>query len=575
MSLFTKIKSSSFITVVLIFTGLILLNIFAQFIKSHIDLTQEKRFTLTEPTKKELKNVQDAVFVRVLLDGHFPAGFKRLQTAVRDILIEYHGINPLVEFKFEDPDIAGDAVEKKKKFEEFAQQGLVPMRLRLIDNDQKTEQYIFPYAIVNYRNNQTVVRLLENEVPGQNPEIAINNSVSLLEYKLSNAIQKLLSNQRPNIVFTEGHDELSPEETYDLESGLRQFYNTGRFNLDSVTQIPFKDTLNRVDILIVAKPKKPFSEKQKFLLDQYIMQGGKVLWLIDVLNADLQSMQQTGRIIPTDYNLNLNDQFFKYGFRLNPNIIADMECARIPLKVGQVGGTPQMDLFQWFYYPIVSPKSAHPIVKSLDRVWLQFPSNIDTIKTKTEVRKTVLLTSSAHSRLQYVPSEINFEMLRYTPEPEKFNNGLQPVAVILEGIFPSLFENRVSEQQLQVLQKLGQTYRTQSVSTKMLVVSDGDVAKNEVDAQKNTSLPLGYNKVERYKFANKDFLLNAIEYMLDDNGIIAARSKEVRLRLLDAPKAKAEINYWRFINIGVPLIALVFAGIFFTWKRKEKFAVNK
>lgn len=568
MSLLDKIKSSSFITIILVLAGLILLNTSAQYVKSHIDLTQEKRFTLTEPTKKELKNVHDAVFVRVLLDGHFPAGFKRLQTAVRDMLNEYHGINPLVEYKFEDPDIAGDDAEKKKKFEEFAQQGLVPMRLRLVDNDQKTEQYIFPYAIVNYRNNQTVVRLLENEVPGQNPEIAINNSVSLLEYKLSNAIQKLLSNQRPNIVFTEGHDELSPEETYDLESSLRQFYNTGRFNLDSVTQIPFKDTLSRVDILIVAKPKKPFSEKQKFLLDQYIMQGGKVIWLIDVLNADLQSMQQTGRMIPTDYNLNLNDQFFKYGFRLNPNIIADMECARIPLKVGQVGGTPQMDLFQWFYYPIVSPKSNHPIVKSLDRVWLQFPSNIDTIKTKTNVRKTVLLSSSAHSRLQYVPSEINFEMLRYTPEPEKFNNGLQSVAVILEGIFPSLFENRVNEQQLQVLQKLGQTFRSQSVPTKMLVVSDGDIARNDIDAQKNTSMPLGYNKVERYKFANKDFLLNAVEYMLDDNGIIAARSKDVRLRLLDAPRAKAEINFWRFFNIGIPLLLLVLAGIFFTWRRR-------
>ena len=572
MSFFDKIKSSSFITVILVLAVLILLNISSQFIKSHVDLTQEKRFTLTEPTKKELKNVQDAVFVRVLLDGHFPAGFKRLQTAVRDMLNEYHGINPLVEYKFEDPDITGDATEKKKKFEEFAQQGLVPMRLRLVDNDQKTEQYIFPYAIVNYRNNQTVVRLLENEVPGQNPEIAINNSVSLLEYKLSNAIQKLLSNQRPNIVFTEGHDELSPEETYDLENSLRQFYNTGRFNLDSVTQIPFKDTLNRVDILIVAKPKKPFSEKQKFLIDQYVMQGGKVIWLIDVLNADLQSMQQTGRMIPTDYNLNLNDQFFKYGFRLNPNIIADMECARIPLKVGQVGGTPQMDLFQWFYYPIVSPKSLHPIVKSLDRVWLQFPSNIDTIKTKTLVRKTVLLSSSEHSRLQYVPSEINFEMLRNTPEPGKFNNGLQPVAVILEGSFPSLFENRVNEQQLQVLQKLGQTFKTQSISTKMLVVSDGDIARNDIDAQKNTSLPLGYNKVERYKFANKDFLLNAIEYMLDDNGIIAARSKDVRLRLLNAPRAKAEMNFWRFINIGVPLIVLVLAGIFFTWRRKVNWA---
>ncbi len=572
MNFLNKIKFSGFITIALVVAGLILLNILAQFVKSHIDLTQEKRFTLTEPTKKELNDVHDVVFVRVLLEGHFPAGFKRLQTAVRDMLNEYHGINPMIEYKFEDPDIAGDAAEKKKKFEEFAQQGLVPMRLRLVDNDQKTEQYIFPYAIVNYRNRQTVVRLLENEVPGQNSDASLNNSIALLEYKLSNAIQKLLSNQRPNIVFTEGHDELAESETYDLENSLKQFYNTGRFNLDSVTQIPFKDSLSRVDILVMAKPKKPFSEKQKFLIDQYVMQGGKVIWLIDALNADLQSMQQTGKLIPTDYPLNLNDQFFKYGFRLNPNIVVDMECARIPLKVGMTGGTPQFDLFQWFYYPIVAPKSQHPIVKSLDRVWLQFPSNIDTIKTKTDVRKTILLSSSIHSRLQYIPSEINFEMLRYTPETEKFNNGLQPVAVILEGIFPSLFENRVTPEQIGVLQKLGQSFKTASVPTKMLVVSDGDIARNDIDTKKNTSMPLGFNKVEGHKFANKDFLLNSIEYMLDDNGIIAARSKDVRLRLLDAPRAKAEINSWRFLNIGVPLLLLTIAGFFFTWLRKRKFA---
>ena len=445
------------------------------------------------------------------------------------------------------------------------------MRLRLVDNDQKTEQYIFPYAIVNYRNRQTVVRLLENESPGQNPEAALTNSVALLEYKLSNAIQKLLSNQRPNIVFTEGHDELLPAETYDLESSLQQFYNTGRFNLDSVTQIPFKDSLSRVDILVVAKPRKAFSEKQKFLIDQYIMQGGKVIWLIDPLNADLQSMQQTGKLIPTDYPLNLTDQFFKYGFRLNPNLVVDMECGHIALKVGQEGNNPQFDKFQWFYYPIVAPKSKHPIVKSLDRVWLQFPSNIDTIKTKTEVRKTILLSSSIHSRLQYIPSEINFEMLRYTPEPEKFNNGLQPVAVLLEGTFPSLFENRVTETQMQVLKQLRQNYKNASVPTKMLVVSDGDIARNEIDVQKNTSLPLGFNKIEGHKYANKDFLLNSIEYMLDDNGIIAARSKDVRLRLLDAPRAKAEINFWRFLNIGVPLVILALVGIFFTWLRRRKY----
>ncbi len=564
-------RTQSFITVALVVVILLIINVLASYFDNHIDLTEEKRFTVTEPTKRQVKELDDVVFVRVLLDGKFPASFKRLQNSTREMLNDFHDLNPYLEYKFEDPSVTGTPEEKKKRYEELSKEGLVPTRLRLVDDKEKTEQYIFPFAEFNYKNRKVLVKLLEEDIPGQSPEISLNNSVSLLEYKFSNAIQKLIKNERPNIVFTEGHGELKKEETADLEQTLRAFYDTGRINLDSIGEIPFR-TENKVDILVIAKPLTGFTEKQKFQLDQYVMQGGKVIWLIDRLNADLAGMQKMGEMLPTDYPLNLEDILFKYGVRINPNLIVDMQCARIPMKVGAVGGAPQMELFQWYYFPIAAPSSQHPIVKSLDRVWFQFPSSIDTIRTKSDVKKTILLSSSRTSRLQFTPTRLNFEILRYPADPTKFDKGPQPIAVMLEGQFQSLYENRVTPEQLQSLAQLNLKYEPLSKPTKMLVVSDGDVARNEYDTRQGAMLKLGYNRFENYKFANKDFLLNAVEYMLDDKGIIEARGKEVKLRLLDTVKMKDNKTLIQVLNILLPLVFLGLFGAFYAWRRKRLYA---
>jgi ABC-2 type transport system permease protein len=570
--LFQTNRSQSFITLALVVVITLILNVLANSFTAQVDLTEEKRFSLTEPTKKQLRDLNDVVFVRCLLGSKLPAGFKRLQTETRKALEDFKSINPNIDFKFEDPSVGGSETERKQQFESFAKEGLVPMRLRLVNDDAKTEQYIFPYCEFNYRNEKVVVKLLENDVPNMNPELALNNSIALLEYKFSNAIQKLQTNRKPNIVFTDGHKELQPEETADLENSLRAFYNVGRINLDSIASIPFGNKENQVDILVVAKPKSAFTEKHKFQIDQYIMQGGKVMWLIDRLNADLAGMMQTGEMLPSDYPLNIEDQLFKYGCRIQPNMVLDMEASRIPLKVGAVGGAPQMDLFKWWYYPIVAPSSNHPIVKSLDRVWLQFPSTVETIKTKTEVKKTTLLASSKYSRTQFTPTRLNFEILRYPEDKSKFDKGNQPLAVMLEGEFPSLYENRVTAEQFAVLQQLGLQYAATSKPTKMLVVGDGDVARNEYDTQKGATLPLGYNRFEKYKFANKDFLLNAVEYMLDDKGIIEARGKEIKLRLMDSERAKADSGFLASVNILLPLGLVGLFGAFFLWRRRKKYA---
>jgi ABC-2 type transport system permease protein len=570
--LFQTNRSQSFITLALVTVIALIINILANSFTTQVDLTEEKRFSLTEPTKKQLRELNDVVFVRCLLGSKLPAGFKRLQTETRKALEDFKSINPNIDFKFEDPSVGGSEAERKQQFESFAKDGLVPMRLRLVNDDAKTEQYIFPYCEFNYHNEKVVVKLLENDVPNMNPELALNNSIALLEYKFSNAIQKLQTDRKPNIVFTDGHKELQPEETADLEQSLRAFYNVGRINLDSVAAIPFGNKQSQVDILMIAKPKTAFSEKNKFQIDQYIMQGGKVMWLIDRLNADLAGMMQTGEMLPNDYPLNIEDQLFKYGCRIQPNMVLDLEASRIPMKVGAVGGAPQMDLFKWWYYPIVAPSSNHPIVKSLDRVWLQFPSTVETIKTKTEVKKTTLLASSKYSRTQFTPTRLNFEILRYPEDKTKFDKGNQPLAVMLEGVFPSLYENRVTAEQFAVLQQLGLQYSPLSKNTKMLVVGDGDIARNEYDTQKGATLPLGYNRFEKYKFANKDFLLNAVEYMLDDKGIIEARGKEIKLRLMDSERAKADSTFLASVNILLPLGLVGLFGAFFLWRRRKKYA---
>jgi gliding-associated putative ABC transporter substrate-binding component GldG len=552
-----------------LFCGIVFfVNILANAFYTHLDLTEEKRFTLTKPTRELLKSLDDRVYVQVLLEGDFPAGFKRLQTATREMLDDFRGVSGYIDYAFSDPN-QGSVEEINERRKALAEDGIVPVNLRVAEQGETSQKIIYPVAIFSFGERRIPVKLLENESPSLSPDQVINNSVSLLEYKFANAVKKLRTPTKPIILFTRGHGELEPLQTADLERGLRQFYETDRITLDSVTQLKPDECA----LLIVAKPRFNFPEKDKFKIDQYIMQGGKVLWLIDRLNADLDSMRFTGQFIPQDYPLNLEDMLFKYGARIQPDLILDLECTKIPLRVGQLGNAPQFDLFDWFYHPAVLPAGKHPVVKNLDRVELKFCSSIDTIRTKTPVAKTALLTSSRYSRLQFSPVNLNFEILRYQPDPEKFNKGMQTVGVLLEGVFPSNYENRVSEDMMAGLRQLGMAYRSASVPNRMIVISDGDVAANVIrDPAQESWFPLGFNRFENKTYANRELMLNAVEYLIEANGVIEARSKEVKLRLLDNIKAKEEKTYWQLLNIAVPLLFLGLFGWLFHWFRKRKYA---
>jgi len=537
--------------------------VIGNYIYGSFDMTEEKRFTLTEPTKKLLKNLDDVVYIDILLEGEFPAGFKRLQTATKELLDDFRSVNGLVEYEFSSPNDAGTTEEINQARQNLAEVGITPVNLRVKDVEESKELLIYPWAVINYKGRTFPVNLLEQEIPGLSPEIVLNNSVSLLEYKLAHAIDKLKAHRKPNILFTSGHGELLPIQTLDLEKTMSGFYNTGRIVLDSVVKIG-----QEAAVVIVAKPRGPFSEKDKFKLDQYVMQGGKVLWLIDPLVVNLDSLQGRPRYIPFEYPLELEDQLFRYGVKIKSNLILDMECSKIPLNTGN-----NLEMFPWYYHPVAAPLSTHPIVKSLDRVNLLFPSTIDTFRTKTEVKKTILLKSSKYTRTQMTPVQLNFEILRYKAEPDKFNKGGQPMAVLLEGQFSSLFKNRVKKEFVDRLEKIGEEFREQSVDTKMIVVSDGDIARNlVVNYETEEVKPLGFNKFERRIYANKDFLINALEYLIDENGVIEARSKEVKLRMLDKVKAKEEGTKWQFVNVVLPVVFLGLFGLVFNFWRRRKYA---
>jgi len=554
-----------------LFCGILLfVNVLANLFYSHLDLTEEKRFTLTKPTKNLLRGLKDRVYIKILLDGEFPAGFKRLQTATREMLDDFRSESGYIDYQFENPGV-GTVEEMNDRRKALADEGIMPVNLRVADQGETSQKLIYPVAILNFGSRKVIVKLLENDSPTLDPELVINNSVSLLEYKFANAIKKIMTQNRPIILFTKGHGELTSLQTIDLERSLNQFYDTDHVRLDSVVQIKPSDCA----LMIVAKPRSAFSEKEKFILDQYLMNGGRMMWLIDRLNADLDSLRNpSGHFIPIDYPLNMEDMLFKYGARIQPDLVMDLECTRIPVMGrGQLGNAPQMELVKWYFHPAVQPSGSHPIVKNLDRVDFQFCSSIDTIRTKTAVKKTPLLTTSKYSRLQFSPIDLSFSILQYDPDPAKFDKGMQTVGLLLEGIFPSNYENRVSEEMLSGMKQMGMEFKQESVPTRMIVISDGDVAANYIrDAAQKQWYPLGFNRFEKATFANKDLMINSIEYLIDPNGVIEARSKEVKLRLLDTVRARAEMTQWRAINLGVPLAFLGLFGFVFMRLRKRRYA---
>jgi len=545
-------------------------NVIANYFHGYLDLTEEKRFTLSESTEDVVESLDDILFVRILLDGELPGGFKRLQNATIQLMDDLNSINPNVEYEFEDV-LDGTKEEVKNRREQLSEMGVIPIALKFFNGTEYTQKGIYPYALVTYEGRTLPISLLKEQVLGEDEEITLNKSIELLEYKFANHIQKLTKEAKQNIAFARGHGELTYEQTIRIETELRALYNVGRLDLDSLVTID-----KALDLLIIAAPKETFDEQTKFKIDQYIMNGGKVLWMLEKLEADLDSIAKYTFYVPPEIETNLDDMLFKYGVRIQPDLVLDLESTVIPQIVGSQGGKPQTMFYKWYYHPLAMPNQNHPIGKNLDRVNLFFPSSLDTIRTKYKVEKTPLLTTSPYSRYQLNPVRLNFQILKDPPVTSKFNKGKIPLAYLLEGTFESVYANRITPDFQAGLDQLNIEFKEKSEPTKQIVITDADFAKNLINTRNNSAEPIGFNKWENKVFeANKDFVLNCIQYLLDDNGVLESRSKEITLRLLDSVKTKEERKKWQFINIGLPLLFLGLFGLGYNYYRRRKYSIKK
>lgn len=551
----------------LIGTALLVLSVFNFYT---IDLTGDKRYTLSKETRSLLTKTEDIVYAELLMDSKLPAAFTRLRNATIEKLKDFNRINRNIQYSEVDP-LEGSKEDIKANQERLRKDGISPTQLTVYNGKEQEKKVIYPYVIFHFGERIIPVNLLEAQDPNIGEDEILNRSVSLLEYKFANAIQKLRMTKNPVVVFTRGHGELSMFQTADLERTLRPVYSTGRITLDSVVQIS-----NEIDVLIIAKPQTAFSTRDNFLIDQYVMNGGKIIWFIDPLFVNTDTVNASNRrqqdFIPMPYDLNIDELLFKYGCRVQPNAVLDYECSTLPLLVGYNAGAPQFEPRPWYYHPLIAPTSSHPIVKNLDRISTFYPATLDTLRTKTPVQKEIILATSNHSRTITSPSPINFEMVRNEVLPDQFNRPSQPIGLLLQGIFPSAFENRVSESFSAGLKQMNSVYKSESVPNKMLVFSDGDLAANVISSRGEPA-PLGFNMYEQKTYpSNKNLVLNSIEYMIDESNIMSARNKEVKLRLLDESKLKKQKAIWQWINLIFPALLSMIIYLAFDLYRKKKYA---
>jgi len=553
------LKNKSHITkIVVLLLILIIVNVVGNRIYKRFDLTQDHRYTLSEAALNTVKNVDSPLIVNVFLDGDFPSEYRRLQTETRQLLEEFSLYNSAVKFNFINP--MEDEKTKDANIQQLIDRGLEPLQLSTKESGKSSQALIFPWALASYHDQTVKISLIKNTI-GATADETVTNSVQNLEYAFAEGFKKLVTPKSKKVAILKGNGELGDGHIYDFVSTIRDHYFMAPFTLDSVVNNP-QGTLKAIkdyDLIIVAKPTQAFTEEEKYVLDQYTMNGGKSLWLTESIIMDKDSLfNDTGSAVAIMQDLNLNDFFFKYGVRINPEIVNDLYSAPIMLAIGE-GSQAQFQPVQWQYSPLAGTNPDHPITNNLNLVKFDFASQIDTLKNS--VKKTILLRSSELTKLEGVPKQISLDMVTQDPNPKTYTKGSQTLALLLEGEFTSVYNNRIKPFKLS-------EGTDKSVSTKMIVISDGDVIKNEL--VKGKPQELGFDRWTGRKFGNKEFLENAVNYLLNDDGLINIRSKEVVIPFLDAQKVESEKTKWQFINIALPLLLLAIFGFVFNYFRKRR-----
>lgn len=557
---------------------IVLINIIGSYLFTRFDLTSEKRYTLSKSTRKLIRETDDIIYFKVYLEGEFPSGFKRLSQSTREMLDEFRAYSDNIQYEFIDPTASEDPKTRKDIYDRLIEQGLVPTDLAVRTKEGQKQQSVFPGALVTYKGRTIPISLLANQL-GAPPEAIINNSIQALEYNIVSAIRKLSSVLKPKIAFTQGHGELIKLETADIAVALSDYYtveyadlkgNINAFTERAETEPGKFNIVNKYEALIIAKPDSLFNEKDKFLIDQFVMRGGKILWLIDPVFATMDSLQTVNRTIGITQDINLNDLLFKYGVRLNSNLIMDLAALPIPMVTGYMGNQPQFGFFPWPYFPVLTSTSSHPVVKNINAVRTEFISSIDTVGDPS-IKKTILLRSSQYTRIAQTPVMITLEILGRDPNTRDYSDQPQAVAVLLEGEFESVFNNRIPKEISQA-PEIGFTKK--SDKNRMVVISDGDVIKNQVQFSNGNyiPLPLGYDRHTGQTFGNKELIMNAVNFLCDDEGLMAVRSRELRLRALDVTKARENLLMWQLTNIAVPVLLIIIFGIIQFAFRKRRFS---
>jgi ABC-2 type transport system permease protein len=575
-----NIKRQNYLQLLLVLLIIAVAGVLSTVWFTRFDLTSEKRYSLSQSTKNILTNLDDIVFFRVYLKGEFPAGFKRLQRETKELLDEFRAYNKNIQYEFVNPSASEDPQERNDTYKLLMEQGLKPVNLQVKTKNGLEQQVIFPGAVIAYREKELPLELLDAQI-NVPPEAVLNHSIEDLEYKLIEAIKRITRKKKPHLAFIEGHGELNEKDVWDITQTLNQDYVVERVPVNGNINALMKRTLDTVKnsytitpkyaAVIIAKPDSAFSDKDKFIIDQYLMYGGKILWLIDPVIASMDSIQNAASTVAIDAGLKLQDQLFAYGVRLNKDLIMDLNALPIPLKTGMMGDQPQIDFFPWYYFPVITPVSQHPVVKNLNSIKTQFVSSIDTNRVKG-VKKTVLLKSSPYSRTVNVPAVISLSMLKQKPNEKLYKGPPRAVAVLLEGKFTSVYDNRIPPS-LMTAKEIG--FKNKSENTGMIVVSDGDIIRNQFKIPQGYPLPLGYDQFTRETFGNKEFILNALNYLTDGSDLISVRSREVKLRLLDKTKINDNRTLIQIVNVVLPVLVVIFAGLLFAWLRRKKYAKTK
>ncbi|RBQ08752.1 gliding motility-associated ABC transporter substrate-binding protein GldG [Pedobacter miscanthi] len=544
---------------------LIVLNVFGTYVFHRFDFTADKRFTLSEKTKVLLQKNEKPVIITVFLSGELPPAFKRLQAAVSDILADYKAYSKSeIKIVFVDPLNGLNQAEQDTVINNLYEKGIEATNLSVKTEEGLTQKFVFPMAMIESDGKQLPLKLFQNLDTRGSYEDNINRSIENLEYIFTSSLKKVITGTNPRIGFTESNGELTDLQLADGIHSLSNSYLVGRIDLNTID----KAGLDKLSMMVIAKPTKPFTETEKYKINYFVMKGGRVLWSIDQVRAELDSLRNRNGQMAINNNLNLDDMLFMYGARINYNIIADpANSAEIPVSTGTVGGQEQMQLVPWIYYPILLPDTAQDVVKKLDGIKSEFPATVDTIGAKG-VKKSYILTTSAYNKVFEAPKLFSLQMISERLDPGAFQSKPQNVGALLEGSFPSVFAGRplpAGITQPYTLQNSGK-------QAKMIVIGDGDIFKNQVSEQSGTPFPLGFDRYSQRTFGNKALLLNIVDYFTDEDNLISLRNKEVKIRLLDKAKIKLEKTKWQFINVVAPLLLLIFFAIFQHYYRKYKYA---